>query len=291
MTANAKAFDAVLEAQYNIRALRPNYDTAVVPRWVSASEAFRATANAVVDIVYGPGPRQKLDIFRSGVPDAPVFIYFHGGYWQRGDKSIYSFIAEPFVRHGVDVVIAGYDLCPDVSMTRLTEESREAISWLAENGDAYGLSVDRLIVAGHSAGGHIAEMLAGTDWPSRNAAFPSDLIKAFVPISPLSVLGPLLSTSINNALKMDEEEASALSPLNNPPLTCAPQLVVVGGAETEGFHYQADIYAQAFATETRSIRRYDVPGCDHFDELDQLANEGSEFFALVMELITGAGEN
>jgi arylformamidase len=285
MTAYGHFSETELEAQYNVRAGRPDYETVIVPDWIARSERARAGLGCQIDVIYGPGPKQKLDLFPSGATDAPTLLYFHGGYWQRGDKSIYSFLAEPFVRHGVNVVVAGYDLCPGVTITRITDEAREAVTWLWRHGPEHGIAADRLSVMGHSAGGHITAMMMATDWRRLGDDLPADLVRAGIPVSPLNLLEPLRFTSINEALGMDEAEAEAQSPINNPPLTNAPQLVVCGGAETTEFQRQADIYVEAFATPSRRIERYSVPNCDHFDELNMLARDDSEFFGKSLALL------
>ena len=121
-------------------------------------------------------------------------------------------------------------------------------------------------------------MLMGTDWPRRNKDLPVDLIKAGVPISPLSLLEPIRHTTINDALGMDTDEAEMLSPMNTPPVTTAPQLIVCGGAETDEFHRQSDMYFEAFNTAEIPFERYNVPNADHFDEINILADANSEFF-------------
>jgi|TARA_B110000971_G_scaffold215458_1_gene248923 arylformamidase len=267
-----------LERQYNVRDSRTDYETVIVPDWTNRSAHTREHTNCTLDLQYGPFDKQKLDYFPAGDAGAPTLIFFHGGYWQRGDKSAYSFLAEPFVNNGINMIIAGYSLCPTVSMTDLTEQSRQVLVWLWENSDHLGINPNRIVVSGHSAGGHLTEMLMGTDWPRRNKDLPVDLIKAGVPISPLSLLEPIRHTTINDALGMDTDEAEMLSPMNTPPVTTAPQLIVCGGAETDEFHRQSDMYFEAFNTAEIPFERYNVPNADHFDEINILADANSEFF-------------
>ena len=79
------------DEQYNLRAGRPDYEVTVIPNWAKKSERVRQELNCSLDIRYGPGKNQNLDIFHCGDTNAPTLLYFHGGYWQRGNKSIYSF--------------------------------------------------------------------------------------------------------------------------------------------------------------------------------------------------------
>ncbi|MFK7838538.1 MAG: alpha/beta hydrolase [Sulfitobacter sp.] len=269
------------DAQYNLRAARPDYEVAIIPGWLEDSQNARDTLDCTLDIRYGEGDKQMLDVFRCGDANAPTLIWIHGGYWQRGDKSVYSFLATPFVQKGVNVVVVGYDLCPTVSMTHLTEELREAMVFLWDKADTLKINCDRITVMGHSAGGHLTEMMMATDWPARDPALPAALIKAGIPVSPLSYLEPVrLTLALNANLKMDVTEADALSPMtNHPPVTNAPQLVVVGGAETDEFHRQSQMYVDKYATDARPVNMYVVPDVDHFDELNVLADPASPFFA------------
>lgn len=275
------------EAQYNLREGRPDYEVTVIPEWQSRSEAARAATPCSLDIRYGEGEKQKLDVWSCGDADAPTLVYIHGGYWQRGDKSIYGFLAPPFVAGNVNVVVIGYDLCPAVTITRIAEEIREGLGWLWHRAGALGLNRERLTVMGHSAGGHLTEMMMGTDWPARDAAFPRDMIKAGIPVSPLSLLEPVrLTRGLNAGIRMDEAEAEAQSPmLHHPPLTDAPQMVVVGGAETDEFHRQARMYVDAFGSDMRPVDLYVVPGVDHFDELNVLADPSSDFFRRTLAML------
>jgi len=284
---------AEFDAEYNLRAGRPDYEVTVIPGWIENSEKARDNLDCSLDIRYGTGDRQKLDVFRCDDPAAPTLVYFHGGYWQRGDKSIYSFIAAPFVQVGISVIVVGYDLCPDVTITRISEEAREAMAYIWAHGEALGINRDRITVMGHSAGGHITQMMMATDWSAFGDGLPVDLIKAGMPVSPLSYLEPVrLTEALNAGIRMDAAEAEAESPMtNHPPATDAPQLVVVGGAETSEFHRQARMYAEAFQTEARDIGLYIVPDVDHFDELNVLVDPNSPFFKKSCDMIHAKGPN
>jgi len=275
------------DAQYNLRAGRPDYEETVIPNWIKDSKKARENLNCTLDVRYADGDNQKLDVFLCGDKKAPTLIWIHGGYWQRGDKSIYSFLASPFVEAGVNVIIVGYDLCPNVSMTRISEELREAVSFIWNNGKILGINRDKICVMGHSAGGHLTQMMMATDWPARDSAFPLDIIKAGIPVSPLSYLEPVrLTLALNANLQMDAKEANLESPMtNHPPLTNSPQLVVVGGAETDEFHRQSEMYVNSFRTQQRMIDMYVVPDVDHFDELNVLADQESTFFKKVCAMI------
>ena len=280
---SAKDFDS----QYNLRSKRPDYESTVIPEWIERSVKVRSDFSGMLDIHYGKGPKQQLDLFGVNKKDAPTLIYFHGGYWQRGDKSIYSFLAPSFNSKEINFIAVGYDLCPAVTITEISAQARAALTFIWKSSDLLGINRNLLTVMGHSAGGHITQMMMGTNWPAYSNDLPTDLIKAGVPISPLSLLEPVrLTEALNAGIRMNAKEAESESPMiNHPPFTNAPQLIVVGGDETEEFHRQANMYVNAFSTQKRLIEMYTVPGVDHFDELNILADKDSEFFLRIIELI------
>lgn len=291
LTYHTRFSPADFDAQYNLRAGRPDYEETVIPGWSSDSEQARATSDCRLDVRYGKDEKQKLDVFRSRDANAPTLVYFHGGYWQRGDKSIYSFIAPSFVAAGIHVVVVGYDLCPFVTITRISEQAREALANIWRNAHDLGINRDNIAVMGHSAGGHITQMMMATDWPAFDDDLPADLIKVGIPVSPLSYLEPVrLTEALNAGIRMDPQEAEAESPMTqHPPVTNAPQLIVVGGAETSEFHRQARMYVEKYETGERKISLYIVPDVDHFDELNVLVDPTSPFFKHTCEMLYGKG--
>ncbi len=287
MTILYKGMDAAtLEAEYNLRDRRGDDFDDLVQTWLARSANHRDISGARVDLAYGDGEREKLDWFSSGDAGGPMLMYIHGGYWQRGDKSMYSFVTEAFIKHGVSVAVMNYDLTPSVRMGQIPGQIQKAVAWVWHNADDLGFSRDKLFITGHSAGGHLTSRMMATDWPGVDSRLPRDLVRAGIPISGLYELEPLVHTTLNAGPQMDVAEAQAESPCNIPPVTNAPQLVVVGGGETAEFLRQSDDYADQYRTAERAMDRYDVPNDDHFDELERLAEDDSVFFEKCMQLVT-----
>src|SRR3954471_5358960 len=190
------------EAEYNNRARVPEHP-ALIAGWARDAQTWREQQRFHT-ISYGPGARHTIDVFPSrGEGDLVVFI--HGGYWQALDGSFFSHLASGLDAHGVSVAIPSYDLCPQVSIHEIIDEMRTALRALARFGR-------RLVLSGHSAGGHLAACLMATDWRSTDAALPKDFVKAAYAISGLFDLAPLLGTSINLALGLDKAAARRASP-------------------------------------------------------------------------------
>lgn len=277
MPAEPQLDQATLEREYNVRKSRPDFDE-IGKGWAARSAAFRDTAGGRVDLAYGPAPRERIDLFRCGKPGAPLLVYIHGGYWQRSDKSVYSFVAEPFVAHGVDVALLNYNLCPNGSIPVITTQVRTAIIWLWRHAAELGLVRDRFNLGGHSAGGHLTGMGLATDWPAIGGDLPRDLLKAGIPMSGLYDLEPLRPTEINDALGLDAATARDYSPLFKKPATDAPVLATLGGGETSQFHRQTDWFVENWKTHGIRIERFAEPEVDHFDFVNRLADAKSELF-------------
>ena len=287
-----KGMDAeTLEAEYHLTKRR-DADPALedfpplVERWLERSAKHRETSGARVDIPYGDGEREKLDFFFSGDANGPLLFYIHGGYWQRGDKSMYSFVTEAFIKHGISVAVINYNLTPSVRMGQIPPQIRKAITWCYHNANDLQFDRDQIHVSGHSAGGHLTAMMMATDWPEFDSTLPADLIKTGIPISGVFELEPIVHTSLNEGPQMDIPEAIAESPTFIPPVTNAPQLVVYGGGESSEFHRQSKDYAEKYRTNERAMEVYEVPIYDHFEELERLAEDDSVFFKKMHKLIT-----
>jgi len=274
MTLVYRDFDqAGLDRAYNNRLAVPDFETAYVARWTAESVRVRAEAPAKLDLAYGPSPRQRLDVFGAPGPVPaggwPALLYVHGGYWQGGDKDIYSFPAPKVTATGALYIAATYDLCPSVTMSTLVEQTRQAVDWLHAHAKEIGLNPRRLVVAGHSAGGHITASLAHTDWAARG--LPADALAGALPLSGLYDLEPIRLNYLNAACRMDAAEADSLSPIRHISRAAQPTVLAVGAAELPELVRQTRDYATALTAAGVPPRAVvETPGDDHFSVVDRL---------------------
>jgi acetyl esterase/lipase len=115
------------------------------------------------DIVYGPDPRHRLDGYlpdRRPPAPAPLVVFWHGGRWTFGDKAEYRFVAAALAELGYATVVPNYRLYPHVKMPGFMEDAARAASWASEHAHELGADAGRLYFMGHSAGAHIAALLA-----------------------------------------------------------------------------------------------------------------------------------
>jgi arylformamidase len=269
------------EAEYNNRARVPEH-AEIFARWAREAEDYRAetlkAGRAELGLFYGDPPRQYLDLFLPAAGDgAPLAVFIHGGWWRAFDPSMYSQMARGLNAHGVAVAVVGYDLCPNVTIAAIIEQMRRACGFLWQR---FGR---RMVVYGHSAGGHLAGAMVATDWPSLYPKAPADLIPAGYSISGIFDLTPLMDTSINQDLRLDAAVARKVSPVFWPIVSGRVFDAVVGGLESEEFKRQSRIIAQAWQG-TAQTRYEEIAGTNHFTVIDALADPQSAMVARVAEL-------
>ncbi|WP_454674496.1 alpha/beta hydrolase [Achromobacter pestifer] len=131
----------------------------------------------VPDVAYGEGGRRLLDIYAPpGVDKPPVVVFFYGGSWRNGSRADYKFVGDALASRGIMAVIADYRLYPAVSYPDFVEDSARAVAWTLQHIAEYGGDPARVYVAGHSAGGYNAAMVAlDARWLARFGASPAML--------------------------------------------------------------------------------------------------------------------
>ena len=229
---------AWLDRQYNNRALVPEH-AAHFERWASASLQARQGLPCLLDVAYGHGAGETLDVFpaprKAGRPPAPVLVFIHGGYWRSLDKSDHSFIAPAFVKQGACVVVPNYALCPAVTIPQIALQMTQALAWVHRHIGAHGGDPQRITVVGHSAGGHLAAMMLACQWSLVGEDLPDALVQNAMAISGVFDLEPLRHTAfLQDSLRLTPKQVRQVSPAGfaAPPLQEGRgELVAVAGAD------------------------------------------------------------
>ncbi|MBP2292905.1 alpha/beta hydrolase [Azospirillum rugosum] len=270
--------DEAMEREFNLRPRHPERE-AVYADFARRSAAFREAHPALLDQRYGPGPRARLDVFPAG-DGAPVFLFIHGGYWRTLDKDVFSFLAASFVDAGISVVMPNYDLVPSVPLADIVEQMRQALAWVRAEAASFGADASRIVLSGHSAGGHLAAYTALTD---------SIGIRGVLPVSGVFELARLLRTSINRDARMTPAVADALSPhrlaAEMTSLPAVPLLLLVGGEETAGFQQQSRDFLEVWRGRGRPGAMVLAPGRTHFTVLETLADPHGPVFNEVRRIL------
>ena len=268
------------EKEYDNRGRIPEHPE-IFARWQREAAAYRASArDAELGLSYGPSPRQTLDLFpaKDDVAQTPLALFIHGGWWRSLEPAMFSQLAAGPNALGVTVAVAGYDLCPQVSIATIIEQLRGASLWL------WRKQHKRIFVYGHSAGGHLAACMLAQDWKTFASDAPADLVPAAYAMSGVFDLAPLLHVSQNQDLKLDEAEARRVSPLHWKVPAGRRFDAVVGSLESSEFLRQSKIIAEGWGARGVAARYEEIAGTNHFSVVDALSDPESAMTRRVVDL-------
>lgn len=273
------------DRQYNARESVADFD-ACVREYAHRAEQVRKDCVGVYDLYYGPGRDQRLDLFPviAGHQPAPLFVFIHGGYWRAQSKRDAPIMVPAMTQAGVAVCTLEYTLHPESTLFETVREMRSAVAWLYNNVAQYGIDPERIVVAGSSAGGHLAAMLAAHGWQDKYR-LPDNVVKGMLGLSGLYDVRPLCNTHVNEWLRLYPDQAHRLSPVFQLPPASFPALVAVGGLETDGFKNQTRAYYQACLDHGVDVRQIANSHSNHFDLVHELCDPSTELMQAVLALL------
>jgi arylformamidase len=273
-----------LDAQYNNRARVPDH-AEVFARWVQASALSRRESPAAkLDLRYGDGASETLDLFPAPQPGAPVLMFIHGGYWRSLDKADFSFVAPAFNAAGATVVVPNYALCPAVTIEDICRQMVLAVEWTWRHAAEFGADAQRLVIAGHSAGGHLAAMLLCCRWKQVADDLAPQIVGGALSISGLYDLEPLRHAPFLQAdLRLTPASVARLSPAFFP----RPKgrlYTTVGALESDEFLRQNQLIRDVWGPTAVPVCET-IPGRNHFDVLDSLVDPAGRLHDLALRLL------
>ena len=280
-----------LDAQYNNRA-RVADSGEILARWAQRSQVVRAETPCQFDLRYGAGDGETLDVFPastaaaapSSAAGAPVLVFIHGGWWRALDKSDHSFIAPAFNAAGAAVVLPNYELCPAVSIEHIALQMTRALAWVWRHASSFGGDPARIVVAGHSAGGHLAAMLLCCRWPEVAPDLPAGLVSRALAVSGVFDLDPLMRAPyLQTDLRLTADAVRRLSP-SRYPAPVGRLNAVCGGDESEEFLRQLRLIRKVWGQAAVPVCET-LPGANHFTVLDHLVDPKSRLHALALALL------
>ena len=273
-----------LNAQYNNRALVPDYARHLA-QWAEASALSRAQSDCRLDLPYGDGRAETLDVFTTPRPGAPVLVTVHGGYWRALDKSDFSFVAPVFTQAGAMVVVPNYALCPAVSIEHIVLQMAAAVAWTWRRAADFGGDPTRIALAGHSAGGHLATMLLSCRWKELADDPPLQPLAGALSISGLYDLEPLRHAPFLQAdLRLTPSSVARLSPAFFPRPKGAKLFTTVGSEESDEFLRQNRLIRDVWGPTAVPVCET-VPAANHFTVLRNLADPAGRLHELALRLL------
>jgi arylformamidase len=260
-----------LDDAYDQEVYAPNR-AQVVARRHAASARARARIGQPTRVAYGPTEIEALDIFNSGIRNAPINIFVHGGAWRRNKAADYALLAEPLVRAGahsaildfINVDEAGGDLFP------MYDQVRRGIAWVVRNAESFGGDSGRIYLSGHSSGSHLAACVLTRGWREEN--LPPDVIKGAVLLSGMYDLKPVRLSKRSAYVSFTDRMEELLSAQRHLAGLNAPLVLAIGGLETPEFQRQSRDFAAAVKAAGKSAELIEGESYNHFELLETLAN-------------------
>ena len=239
----------------------------------------------MLDVAYGRGPNETLDIFPATQDRAPVVVFIHGGYWSSLDKSEHAFVAPVFKALGALTVVPNYALAPAVTVPEIVMQMVKAVAWTYRNIHRLGGDPERIHVAGHSAGGHLAAMLLACQWHRYAKDLPQRLLQRGLSLSGLYELDSVMRTPmVQSSLHLTQAQVSRASPAWLPAPQGATLLTAVGGDESAEFIRHNHLIQQRWGEQVVPVCDV-LPGLNHFSIVEALTEPGHRLQQLAAQLI------
>jgi arylformamidase len=247
------------------------------------------------DVRYGPEPRALLDFFPVAAnPEADLLVFIHGGYWQELSRTESALLAPAWTSTGRAQCVIGYDLAPQATIAQIIQQCQRALVFLVQQAETLGFNPKKIVIAGSSAGAHMAAMLClinhlESEPIAKLRGTVNVPLMGGVLLSGIYDLEPLVPTYINAALGLTDLEARRLSPLqllkdHSSAKHLPPLLIAYGENETLEFKRQSAEFSAKLGTLNSPFRTLEVAGCNHFDILNALGDAHSELFHQAIQL-------
>lgn len=270
---------------YRNRDFIPDFD-AIMAETEARSRAFAQAARMERGVSYGPTPRQSFDLVfpPDPAPGAPLHMFIHGGYWRAGSKEAHTLVAAPVIAAGGIAALVGYDLMPGTRLAGIVAQVRSAARHLARIAPEVGADPGRFTVSGHSAGAHLASLLAA-DAPADTE--PADLpaLRGMLLVSGIYDLSDIPGSFLKDEAEMREDEAEAWSPLHARHRPCPRRVLTRGEAETAPFHDQALALGALLKRGGQQVEVNTVRSANHLTVVFELADPDAPLGRKLGELV------
>jgi arylformamidase len=245
----------------------------ITARRTSNSAEVRRRIGDPQRVAYGPTDIEKLDIFKTGKKNAPVFVFAHGGAWQNGSASEYHFAAENFVKAGANFVTLDFVNAPQANgdIRVMADQVQRGFAWVYKNAASFGADPSQVYVGGQSSGAHLTGAALVSDWQKKNGVKPG-FIKAALLLSGMYEMKPVRLSARSSYVKFDDAMEDQMSTIRHIRNLTTPVTVMYGTYETPEFQRQSREFAGALKTANKDVTLIVAPNYNHWELQETMAN-------------------
>lgn len=234
---------------------------------VANTASLSASYERSADHAYGTDPRQMLDVYMpakaADQPPRPIIVFWYGGSWTSGQRGSYLFVGAALADRGYVVVIPDYRLYPDAKFPLFIEDGVQALQWVRQHARQFGGDPDRIVLMGHSAGGHQAAFLAYDRQRLVKAGVDPASIVGLVGLSGPYALDP--NSRVLNAIFAAPYTHADWQPVRLVTPSAPPTLLVHGTADSVVSISHAEQLRQTLASANVRVETKFYPGKSHVD--------------------------
>ena len=261
-----------IDAAYDQGPWAPN-QTEVGKRNTQKSAAALARLGPPRRLPYGPTEIEKLDLYSTKQPNAPMNIFIHGGAWRVGTAAGAAYMSEMFVDAGAHFIALDFNNVIETkgNLMTMAQQVRRAVAWVYKNAASFGGDPNRLYVSGHSSGGHLAGVVLTAEW-RKDFGLPVDTVKGGLCASGMYDLYPVSLSARSSYVTFTTEVVEALSAQRRLDKLTAPVIVAHGTLETPEFQRQNREFAAAVKAAGKPVTFIVLEGYNHFEVQESLGN-------------------
>lgn len=250
------------------------------------NEAALARLGQPLRLAYGSKDIEKVDVYKTRAPNAPVNIFIHGGAWRAGDARGAAYMSETFVDAGAHFVAVDFNNVGEVdgSLLVMADQVRRAVAWIFRNAASFGGDPQRLYISGTSSGAHLAAVALTTDW-QKDFGLPMDALKGGLCCSGMYELHPVTLSARSNYVKFTPEMVDKMSSQRHLDKLVSPVVIAHGTLETPEFQRQNREFFAAVQKAGKPAKLLVGQGYNHFEMFETLGNPYGLLGRAMLELM------
>jgi arylformamidase len=236
-------------------------------------------------LAYGPSEIEKVELWKTKRPNAPVLMFIHGGAWRGGRASQVAYMAEPYIKAGAHFISVDFNNVLETKgdIFPMVDQCRRAVAWVYKNAKSFGGDPEQLYLTGHSSGGHLGGCVVMTEWEKEG--LPRNMLKGALLGSGMYDLKPVRRSKRASYVKFTDEMEQALSTQRHLDKIHTPIILTHGSLETPEFQRQSRDFFAALQAAGKPAQLLVGKGYNHYETQETLGNPYGFMGRAAMEMM------